>query len=77
MADYTPTYRKSPLLTIEHPEDSVGELKAIHAYATGQDDLLALDELFCRIVSLEHRLATFWESTRRHAPQAPRPEGMT
>src|SRR5947209_4780615 len=65
MAEYTPAYRMAQPLTIEHLEARVEELEHIHAYATTHDDVLALDDLFCKIVALEHRII-LWEREQNH-----------
>src|SRR5690242_111469 len=67
MAEYTPAYRMTQPLTIEHLEARVEELEGIHIYATKHDDVLALDELFCKIVTLEHRVI-LWQ--REHEQES-------
>lgn len=68
MADYNPTYRMAPPLTIEHFEARLKELHPVYAYATEHDDVLVLDELFCRIVGLEHRIIR-WEREHEQCPR--------
>lgn len=68
MADYNPTYRMAPPLTIEHFEARLKELHPIYTYATDHDDVLVLDELFCRIVGLEHRIM-LWEREHEQRPR--------
>jgi hypothetical protein len=60
MAEYTPAYELAAPLTVEHLDARIEELEGIHAYALEHDDVMALDELFCRIVALEHRIIR-WE----------------
>lgn len=67
MAEYAPDYLKVPPLTVEHLDARVEELRPILVYAREHDDVLALDELFCRIVTLEHRII-LWE--RAHEQRA-------
>lgn len=68
MADYVPAYQTAPVLTVEHFEAGLEELPPILAYATGHDDVLVLDELFCRIVALEHRIMA-WEREHEQRPR--------
>ncbi len=68
MAEYTPAYHKTAPLTIEHFQARMEELDVIHAYATSHDDVLALDELFCTIVTLEHRIMR-WERDHEERPR--------
>jgi hypothetical protein len=56
MAEYRPAYRQTLPLTLERFTSQVEELRRGYTYATQHDDLLVLDELFCRVVSLEHQV---------------------
>src|SRR5438309_11192901 len=67
MGEYAPAYRKAPPLTIEHFDVRLEELPPILAYATEHDDMLVLDELFCTIVTLEHRIM-LWEREHEQRP---------
>ena len=62
MPEYIPTYRTADPLTLDRFRSELEELRSMHLYATHHDDLLVLDELFCRVVTLEHRVKIWNES---------------
>ena len=62
MPEYIPTYRTADPLTLDRFRSELEELRSMHLYATHHDDLLVLDELFCLVVTLEHRIQIWNES---------------
>ena len=57
MDEYRPAYRQTLPLTLERFTSQLEDLRRGYVYATQHDDLLALDELFCRVVTLEHQVS--------------------
>jgi len=54
MPEYVPAYRTASPLTLEHLRGELEVLRSMHAHAAHHDDVLVLDETFCRVVALEH-----------------------
>jgi hypothetical protein len=68
MPEYSPAYRNAAPLTLEHLRAELEGLRSMHTYAAHHDDVLVLDELFCRVVALEHAVIQ-WD---REAGELPR-----
>lgn len=63
MPEYLPAYKQTLPLTLPRLEEELDILRSMHTYAIRHDDVLVLDELFCRIVPFEHRISLWNQNT--------------